>query len=349
MIDRLRVGHAADPGVKSGVTVVLPDEPAVASVHVAGGAPASRETDLLRPGNLVERVDAIVLAGGSAFGLAAADGVMAWLAERGRGYRVADVRVPIVPAAGLFDLANGGDKSRLSNAPAIYPALGHAACEAAERFVAVGSVGAGTGATTADLKGGFGAAATQLADGTRLAALVAVNAVGRVTLGSTPHFRAAAFEENAEFGGLGLPAPLPSDASEVAIKRRAEPGQSTTLGVVVTDWALTRAEAKRIAIAAHDGIALAIFPAQRRSTATPFSLCRSAPGHVPRGRTISSRSRPPQHRLSPAPLPSRSIRRNRQKAITSPRGASATRKFLPLRPTLRICRPCPSTSDKRPC
>ena len=261
MIDRLRVGHAADPAVKSGVTVILPDEPAVAAVHVAGGAPASRETDLLRPGNLVERVDAIVLAGGSAFGLSAADGVMAWLAERGRGYRVADVRVPIVPASGLFDLANGGDKSRLSSEPAIYPALGHAACEAAARLVPVGSVGAGTGATTADLKGGFGAAATQLADGSRLAALVAVNAVGRVTLGSTPHFRAAPFEENAEFGGLGLPAALPGDAAEAAIKRRAEPGQSTTLGVVVTDWPLTRAEAKRIAIAAHDGIALAIFPA----------------------------------------------------------------------------------------
>ncbi len=263
----LRIGHASDDALKSGVTVLLPDEPAVAAVHVAGGAPATRETDLLSPGNTVDRVDAVVLSGGSAFGLAAADGVMEWLAERGRGFRVGSVRVPIVPAASLFDLINGGDKSLLASTSArsVYHALGRAACDAANENVTIGSVGAGAGATTADLKGGFGAAETALPGGPQVAAFAAVNAVGRVTLGGTPHFRAAPFERDAEFGGLGVPSPLPADAGAVVIKQAAEPQASTTLAVIATDCALTRSEAKRLAIAAHDGIALSIFPAH-----TPF-------------------------------------------------------------------------------
>jgi L-aminopeptidase/D-esterase-like protein len=263
----LRVGHATDADLKSGVTVVLPDTPAVAAVQVSGGAPASRETELLRPGNTVERVDAIVLSGGSAFGLAAADGVMAWLAARGRGFAVRDVHVPIVPGASLFDLTNGGDKSGLAPTSdgSLYRTLGAMACEAAGAAFEIGSVGAGTGATTADLKGGFGAAAGVLPDGALVAAYVVVNAVGRVTLGSTPHFRAAPFEVGKEFGGLGLPSPLPADAAVAVTKRTVDPLASTTLAVVATDCALSRGEAKRLAIAAHDGIALAIFPAH-----TPF-------------------------------------------------------------------------------
>ncbi len=259
----LRIGHATDAALKSGVTVFLPDEPAVAAFHTAGGAPASRETELLTPGNTVELVDAVVLSGGSAFGLAAADGVMAWLAERGRGFAVRGIRVPIVPGASLFDLANGGDKSGVlpTAARSAYHTLGHAACEAAGGAIAVGSVGAGTGATTADLKGGFGAAETVLADGTRVAAFVAANGIGRVTLGSTPHFRAAPFERNAEFGGLGLPSRLPDDADAVITKGAAAPNANTTIAVVATDCKLTRNEARRLAITAHDGIALAIFPA----------------------------------------------------------------------------------------
>ncbi len=249
--------------MKSGVTVFLPDEPAVAAVHVAGGAPASRETELLRPENTVERIDAIVLSGGSAFGLAAADGAMDWLAARGRGFAVGPVRVPIVPAASLFDLTNGGAKPK--DLASAYRALGSAACDAAKESAAAGSVGAGAGATTADLKGGFGMAETVLADGSRVASFVAVNAVGRVTLGATPHFRAAPYERNAEFGGLGLPATLPADAADVVTKRPIEPNASTTIAVVATDCALARAEAKRLAMAAHDGIALAVFPAH-----TPF-------------------------------------------------------------------------------
>jgi L-aminopeptidase/D-esterase-like protein len=260
----LRIGHASDARLKSGVTVILPDEPAIAAVHVAGGAPASRETDLLEPGNTVERVDAIVLSGGSAFGLAAADGAMGWLAERGRGFAVGDIRVPIVPAAALFDLANGGDNAGIFSGGGIYAALGRAACESASGDVAIGSIGVGTGATTADLKGGFGLAQTMLPDGTRLLACGAVNPVGRVTIGASPYFRAAPFEQNGEFGGLDLPSPLPADAAAVVTKGRAARA-STTLAVVATDCDMTRAETKRLAIAAHDGIALAVFPAH-----TPF-------------------------------------------------------------------------------
>jgi L-aminopeptidase/D-esterase-like protein len=261
----LKVGHATHTAARTGVTVLLPDEPATAAVHVSGGAPATRETDLLEPGNLVERVDAIVLSGGSAFGLSAADGVMTWLAERGRGFPVGEARVPIVPAACLFDLLNGGDKTALGGHPSLYPALGYAACEAAAEIPAVGSVGAGTGATTADLKGGFGMADIVLPDAARVAAFAAVNAVGRVTLGATPYFRAAPFERDGEFGGLGLPYPTPPDAAEVASKHPTRPQTGTTICVVATDYDLTRAEAKRLAVAAHDGIAHAVFPAH-----TPF-------------------------------------------------------------------------------
>jgi L-aminopeptidase/D-esterase-like protein len=233
-------------------------------VHVSGGAPASRETELLMPGNTVERVDAIVLAGGSAFGLAAADGAMSWLAEHGRGFQVGDVRVPIVPAAALFDLTNGGDKSRVGRDPLLYVSLGRAACEAAGDDTALGTIGAGTGATTADLKGGFGWAESTLVDGSLVAAFVAANALGRVTIGTSPHFRAAPFEQEGEFGGLGLPSPTPSDAGSISTKLPAA-GASTTLAAIVTDCELTRTQAKRLAITAHDGLALAIFPAH-----TPF-------------------------------------------------------------------------------
>jgi L-aminopeptidase/D-esterase-like protein len=261
----LKVGHETHAAAKTGVTVFLPDAPVIAAVHVSGGAPATRETDLLEPGNLVERVDAIVLSGGSAFGLSAADGVMAWLAERGRGFPVGDVRVPIVPAACLFDLLNGGDKPGLDSHPSFYPALGRAACEAAVEVPAVGSVGAGTGATTADLKGGFGMAEAMLPDGGRVTAFAAVNAVGRVTLGATPHFRAAPFERDDELGGLGFPPSMPPDAAEIVSKRPTRPQAGTTICVVATDYGLTRSEAKRLAIAAHDGIALAVFPAHTPS------------------------------------------------------------------------------------
>jgi L-aminopeptidase/D-esterase-like protein len=256
----LLVGHAADDRLKSGVTVILCDPPAVASVCVFGGAPGTRETDLLEPQNSVDTVDALVLSGGSAFGLDAASGVQAVLRAAGRGKVVGRAVVPIVPAAILFDLNNGGDKDWGLHAP--YRDLGVAATRAASREVATGSVGAGTGATTATLKGGLGTASAVLAGGITVGALAAVNPLGSVTVGTTPHFWAAPFEIGHEFGGLGLPAPMPGNATDIRTKLDAvEPLANTTIAVIATDAALTKAECKRLAMAAHDGFARAIWPA----------------------------------------------------------------------------------------
>jgi len=254
----LKVGNADDPKLKSGVTVILCDQPATAAVHVMGGAPGTRETDLLAPEQTVEAVDALVLSGGSAFGLDAAGGVMADLAAAGRGFAVGPARVPIVPAAILFDLLNGGDKAWGADPP--YRDLGRRALAAASTDFAVGTAGAGAGATTANLKGGLGSASTKLDNGVTVAALVAVNAVGRATIGDTRHFWAAPFEVSAEFGGAGYPAVFPPDATSIAAKPEARVGGNTTIAVVATDAKLTKAEAKRLAVMAHDGFARALWP-----------------------------------------------------------------------------------------
>ncbi|MCR4266263.1 P1 family peptidase [Nitratireductor sp. ZSWI3] len=255
----LTVGNHSDGRVKSGVTALLCETPAVASVQVLGGAPGTRETDLLEPHNLVGAVDAIALSGGSAFGLDAAAGVQAALREMGRGFEILGFRVPIVPGAILFDLPNGGDKDWGRFPP--YRDFGFAAAMAAAETFGLGSAGAGTGATTAGLKGGLGSASTVLDNGLTVGALVAVNAVGSVTVGDTPHFWAAPFEIGDEFGGLGLPHPLPEDAQRVTTKTRAAAGGNTTIGIIATDARLDKAAAKRLAIAAHDGFARAIWPA----------------------------------------------------------------------------------------
>lgn len=255
----LSVGNADDPRLKSGVTVVVCDEPAVASGHVMGGAPGTRETDLLAPEAMVEAVDAVVLSGGSAFGLDAAGGVMAALAAAGRGFVVGSARVPIVPAAILFDLLNGGDKDWGDTPP--YAALGRAALAAARETFALGSAGAGIGATTANLKGGLGSASMRLPGGITVAALAAVNAVGQATIGDGPNFWAGPFERDGEFGGLASPAAFGDDATRLNHKTRARPGESTTIAVVATDARLDKAGAKRLAVVAHDGIAHAIWPA----------------------------------------------------------------------------------------
>ncbi len=257
----LTIGHASSERLKSGVTIILPDQPAIASCHIAGGSPGTRETDLLSPENTVEAVDAIVLSGGSAFGLAAADGAATWLAGQGRGFTVGDARVPIVPAAILFDLLNGGDKSAISGAQNPYSVLGRQACEMASRMTGEGSVGAGTGATLADVKGGFGTATATLGNGATLTAFVAVNAAGSATFAQSHYLRAAMFEKAGEFGGYGLPADLPSGSDRPATKGSAEPGGNTTIAVIATDLPITKAQLKRLAIAAHDGIALAVYPA----------------------------------------------------------------------------------------
>lgn len=256
----LTVGNAEDHSLRSGVTVVLCNPAATAAVHVMGGAPGTRETDLLEPHNTVQTVDAIVLSGGSAFGLDAATGSQAALREMGRGFAVGPMRVPIVPAAILFDLLNGGDKDWGRYPP--YRELGYTAAMVAGVQFDLGSHGAGTGALTAGLKGGLGSASTLLPNGVTVGALVAVNALGAVTWGNTPNFRAAAFEIGDEFGGLGLPSTLPPGASEIITKLNlGQPKDAnTTIGVIATDAVLSKAEAKRLAIAAHDGYAHAIWP-----------------------------------------------------------------------------------------
>jgi L-aminopeptidase/D-esterase-like protein len=256
----LSVGNATDDRIKSGVTVILCDEPAVAGVQVLGGAPGTRETDLLEPHNSVEKVDAIVLSGGSAFGLAAASGVQAALREKNIGFEVRGLRIPIVPAAILFDLTNGGDKDWGRYPP--YRELGFDAAEDAAADFAIGSAGAGTGALTSGLKGGLGSASTVLPSGVTVGALAVANGVGSTTIGRSRHFWAAPWEVGDEFGGLGLPHPLPADAQDVRIKfREARLGENTTIAVIATDAVLTKPAAKRLAMAAHDGFARAIWPA----------------------------------------------------------------------------------------
>lgn len=250
----LRVGHAGDARVKTGVSVLLADAPFVAGVHVMGGAPGTRETDLLAPDRLVQEVDALVLSGGSAFGLDAASGVADGLRAAGRGFAVGDQRVPIVPGAILFDLLNGGDKGWAENP---YKGLGRAALANADKAFDLGSVGAGLGATVAGLKGGLGSASVVMASGHTVGALVAVNALGAVTVGDGPEFWAAPFEIAGEFGGLG---PGRHDPAAAPRLKGETQGSATTIAIVATDAALTQAQATRMAVAAHDGMARAIWP-----------------------------------------------------------------------------------------
>jgi L-aminopeptidase/D-esterase-like protein len=252
----IKVGHAEDIRLGSGATAIVFDEPAVASIDVRGGGPGTRETALLDPAQTVEGIDAIALSGGSAFGLDAASGVQAWLREKGRGFAVRTARVPIVPAAILFDLLSGGDKD-WGRYP-IYRELGYAAAAAANTDCALGSVGAGTGATTVNCKGGIGSASIKTASGHIVGALAAVNAAGSVTVGQGPWFWAAPFEQHEEFGGRGWPAAFPAAALEPVTK--GSPRASTTLVVVATDAILTKAQAKRLAVMAQSGLSRAIYP-----------------------------------------------------------------------------------------
>src|ERR1700747_133197 len=251
------VGNADDARIASGVTAILFEEPAVASCDVRGGAPATRETDLLEPHRTVERIDAVVLSGGSAFGLDAGAGVQAFLRERGRGFAIGDIRVPLVCGAVLFDLLNGGDKNWGRFPP--YRDLGYSAAEQAGKTFALGTGGAGFGATTVNLKGGLGCASAVTRDGHTVGALVAGNACGSVNVGRGPHFWAAPFEVDGEFGSLGFPPTVPPAALIVNAKGR--PGENTTIALVATDAALSKGQAKEFAIIAQDGLARAIYPA----------------------------------------------------------------------------------------
>ncbi|MEP2946342.1 MAG: P1 family peptidase [Lentilitoribacter sp.] len=259
-VSGLRVGHAQDDQLKSGTSVILCDTPSVAAVQVLGGGPGTRETDLLEPHNTVEQIHAICLSGGSAFGLDAAGGVQSYLRGQSIGFEVGEHNIPIVPSAILFDLINGGDKDWGLHSP--YRELGYNAASNANEDFAIGAVGAGLGALTANKRGGLGSASSVLQNEFTIGAMVAVNPMGSVNIGDTKHFWAAPFELDNEFGGLGYPHPMPDGATDLQIKFREmqRGGANTTIAVIATDAELTKAEAKRLAISAHDGFARAIWP-----------------------------------------------------------------------------------------
>ncbi|MCV6585829.1 MAG: P1 family peptidase [Marinibacterium sp.] len=257
------VGHAQDHQIKTGTTVLIGDAPLTASVNVMGGAPGTRETDLLAPDKSVTQVEALCLSGGSSFGLDACSGVVDGLRAQGRGYRLGPALIPLVPGAIIFDLLNGGDKGWGANP---YPALGRAALGAVSRDFLLGSVGAGTGALAAMQKGGLGSASLVLDDGSTVGALVAANPMGSVTTPGNRYFWAAPFEIDGEFGGLGVDPAAGLGRALDSRKAQALFGQTperanTTIAVVATDAALDKAQCLRLATAAHDGIARAVLPA----------------------------------------------------------------------------------------
>ena len=253
----LSVGNAHDENLRSGVTVLLCDAPMTAAIDVRGGGTGTRDTHALEYEGTVQQIHGLVLSGGSAFGLDAATGVQSFLRNKGRGFAVGEVRVPIVPQAILFDLLNGGDKDWGRRPP--YQDMAFAACENARAEFTLGTSGAGYGATTCNLKGGLGSASVQTHDGITIGAMAAVNAMGSVTVGDTPHFWAAPFERNAEYGGRGSPAKTPPGALTPHIK--SGPGENTTLVILATDASLDRMALKRLAIMAQTGLARAIYPA----------------------------------------------------------------------------------------
>lgn len=258
-VDGLLVGNAEDSRAITGTTVILCTEPATGGVDVRGGAPGTRETNLLDPVNSVDHVDAVVLSGGSAYGLDAASGVMHWLSERGRGLPIRGITVPLVPAAILFDLVNGGDKSWTGEPP--YRLLGRTAADAAEQDFAIGAAGAAFGARAGSLRGGLGSASAVTADGLQVGAIVAVNSFGTTVDHRTGWPFAPAFGGEYQSAGQALDdLDLPPDT-----KLGPVPGGNTTIGVVATNVTLTKAEATRLAIMAQDGLAVAIRPAH-----TPF-------------------------------------------------------------------------------
>jgi L-aminopeptidase/D-esterase-like protein len=260
------VGQAEDHKVRTGVTVVMTDAPANAVVDTRGGAPGSRETDVLDVVNLVGQVDAIVLAGGSVYGLDAPSGVMSVLRRSGRGYATAPgvPAAPIVPAAILFDLANGGDKNWGEEAP--YRALGLRAAENAGVDFALGNAGAGVGARAGMYKGGLGSASAVSDEGFTVGALAAVNSLGSPLMPETDVFWAFPFEMGNEFGGRRLRPDYKTVASGLPPDMRgAQARTHTTIAIVGTDADVTRVELKRIAVMASDGMARALRPAH-----TPF-------------------------------------------------------------------------------
>ena len=275
----LLVGNAEDRVVRTGTTAILPEDGSalIAAVDVRGGASGTRNTAALESSDIATGVHGLVLSGGSEFGLAAADGMVEWLSARRRGLDLGPRPIPVTSAAILFDLNNGGDKTWQGESP--YRRLGMAACEAASRDFALGTAGAGYGAQAGRIKGGLGSASA-VDDGTGLVvgAIVAVNAVGSVTMPDSPVFWAWPFEIGAEFGGLAPPRSRPT-GEHLAPFRDAKIGANTTIGVIATNAKLNRQAAKRVAIMAQDGFARAMRPAH-----TPFdgdTIFTLATGAIP--------------------------------------------------------------------
>ena len=261
-ISGLRIGNAHDADVKTGVTVILPDEAALCAVDVRGGGPGTRETDLLGGDSMVERVHALVLAGGSVYGLAAADAVAVALGAKGIGYKAAPTPVPvspIVPSAILFDNANGGNKDWGMEPP--FARLGVEALEDASCTFGLGRAGAGYGASAGLYPGGLGSA-SETVDGITIGALIAANPVGSPFMPGSDCYWAWAYEQGGEFGGKCPPADYQYSAPrDTKLEFLKAAGASTVIGVVAVDADLTQKELRRLAIMAQDGIAMAVQPA----------------------------------------------------------------------------------------
>lgn len=257
-IPGIRVGNAHDEALISGVTAIVFDTPTVASVTTRGGAPGTRDTDLLRPEMSAQGVDAILLSGGSLFGLDAAGGAVNFLRGQGVGLTIGTETIPLVSQAITFDLMNGGDKD-WGHKPPYWEMGWNATRDARAGAFELGSVGGGFGTTTANRKGGLGSASAETRSGFQVGAIAVVNSVGSAIVGDGPCFWAAPYEQGNEFGGFGQPETLASGDLDLRIKGGAPP--STTIGLVVTDAVLTKAQAKRLALMADDGLARAIRPA----------------------------------------------------------------------------------------
>jgi L-aminopeptidase/D-esterase-like protein len=260
----LEVGQAEDERVRTGVTVIVPVERAVCALDVRGGGPGTRESDALAAENLVDAIDALVLAGGSVYGLAAADGVAAAMGAEAKGFALVDLpgapRSPVIPAAILYDLANGGDKAWGDDPP--YRSLGRAAYAQRGTHVRQGNAGAGYGALAGALKGGQGSASIITDDAISVGALACVNSWGSVTIPNSRAFWASPFEIGDEFGGVAGNQKTPGfDPADWGLaKLKSEPRANTTLCVVATDATLSPAECKRVAQMATAGLARAIRP-----------------------------------------------------------------------------------------
>ena len=258
-VDGITVGNADDPAARSGVTIILPEEDAVASVDVRGGAPGTRDVDALEPGCVVEKIQAIALSGGSVFGFDAAAGTASWLSQKGRGVAFGGAVIPVVPSAILFDFPIGGDRDWGLLPP--YRDLGIQACETAGSDFPLGNVGAGYGATASSLKGGLGSVSMVTDDGIQVGAVMAANPFGSVVMPGTDAFWAWPWAVGDELGGKQpqAGAPTADQSNPFQVMRDGKIG-NTTIGVVATNVALDKAQAKRVAIMAQDGIARAIRP-----------------------------------------------------------------------------------------